>query len=270
MQYLCADAGGFFAGESVKSKGSVGRDLFFAAETMEVGGSVERNARGYGKQIAVSSGSSVGGDLHVTAPSNDALEVDEGATVTGETTVKIHEEHERRAFMYPGFYFGVFAEAIAMMLLGLLLVTLFPSLRPTAPESSREVLRDMGIGFLVLIAAPVAMLIIAFTVIGIPISITLAMIYAVLLFISKLVVAYFAGERLSFGGEGERGVIIRTGVALLVILFVIEIPFIGGGLHFLVHIFGVGVLLMHLRDLYENRRAPKAPPSGETGALVAG
>jgi hypothetical protein len=194
--------------------------------------------------------------LHITAPSQEALEVDDGATVGGETTVDIHEEHEHRAFVHPGFYFGVLAKTLAMLLIGFVLVTLFPSLRPTAPGSSKEVLRDMGIGFVALIATPVAALIIAFTIIGIPTSIVLGMVYALLLFLSALVVAYFAGARLSFGGEGGKGVVLRTGLALLAILFVVEIPFIGGGLHFLVLIFGMGVLVLHLRELYLNRRGP--------------
>ena len=261
--------GGFLAGESVRSRGTVGRDLHFAAETMELSGSVERKMHGYARQVSVSSGGSVGGDLYVSVPEQEALEVDEGASVGGETTVEIHEEHERRAFMHPGFYFGVFAKTLAALLFGVLLVTVFPSLRPTAPESSREALRDMGIGFLALIATPVAALMIAFTVIGIPISIVLGIAYALLLFLSTLVVAYFAGERLKFGGTDPTGVVLRTGVALLLIYFVMEIPFVGGGVHFLVHIFGVGCLILHVRNLYLARREPPAATPGEAGALAA-
>jgi hypothetical protein len=114
------------------------------------------------------------------------------------------------------------------------------------------------------------MLIIALTIIGIPVSIVLGMAYGALLFLSKVVVAYFVGQRLSFGGDTETGVIVRTGVSLLAILFVIEIPFLGGGLHFLVHIFGLGVLLVHLRNLYLARREPPPATPGEPGVLAAG
>ncbi len=258
--------GGYLAGETVRSKGRVGKDLLFAAEKMEISGNVERNVRGYGRQVAVSSSGSVGGDLHVTVPAEDALEVDDGASIGGETTADIEEEHEHRAFLYPGFYFGVLAKTLAMLLIGFVLVALFPSLLPTAPESSREVLRDMGIGFVVLIAAPVAMLLAALTIIGIPVAILLAMAYALLLFLSTLVVAYFAGKRLPISGESGGHVALRTGLTLLVILFVVEIPFVGGGLSFLIHIFGIGCLLVHLRNLYANRgRTPKEEP----GALPA-
>ncbi|NNE18538.1 MAG: hypothetical protein HKN10_08690 [Myxococcales bacterium] len=240
--------GGYFAGESVRSKGRVGRDLIFAAETMDVNGSVERNVRGYGSQVTVSSNASVGGDLQVTVPSQDAVEVDDGATVSGDTIVDIEEKEERRAFLYPGFYFGVLAKALAMLLMGLVLVTLFPSLLPSTPESSREVLRDMGFGFVALIATPVVMLIIALTVIGIPVSLVLGVVYALLLFLSTLVVAYFAAQRLP--APNNRRLVLNTAATLLVILFVVAIPFVGPGLNFLVHIFGVGCLVVHLRNVY--------------------
>lgn len=261
--------GGYLAGETVRSKGRVGKDLLFAAEKMEIGGSVERNVRGYGRQVAVSSSGSVGGDLHVTVPAEDALEVDDGAHIGGETTVDIEEEHEHRAFVYPGFYFGVLAKTLAMLLIGFVLVTLFPSLLPATPESSKQVLRDMGIGFVALIATPVAMLLALMTVIGIPIAIVLAMAYALLLFLSTVVVAYFAGERLPIEGAGGARTALRTGLALLVILFVVEIPFVGGGLSFLIHIFGMGCLLLHLRHLYVDRGNKEGPSTGELAALPA-
>jgi len=263
--------GGFLAGESLQSKGRVGRDLHFAAEKMELSGSVERNVRGYAEKVSVSSTAAVGGDLHVTtSASEDALEVDDGATIGGETTVDIDEEQEHRAFMHPGFYFGVLAKTLAMLLIGFVLVTLFPSLRPTAPRSSKEVLRDMGIGFVALVATPVAVLMIALTIIGIPISIVLAVVYALLLFLSTLVTAYFAGGRFPFGGEGGKDVTLRTALALLAILFIVEIPFVGGGLQFLVCIFGMGVLLLHLRDLYVNRRGPADTAMAEPDGLPVG
>lgn len=262
--------GGFFAGESVRSKGKIDRSLIFAAEKMELSGSVEREVRGYGNQVTVSSSGSVGGDLHVTVPAQDAVEIDDGATIGGETTIEIEKKHERRAFLYPGFYFKVLAKALAMLLFGLVLVTLFPSLRPTAPESSKEVLRDMGIGFVALIATPVAMLIVALTIIGIPISIVVAMVYGLLLFLSTLVVAYFAGERLPIAGESGGRVVLRTGISLLVILFIVEIPFVGGGLHFLVLIFGMGCLVLHLRNLYMRGRDSTDSPTGQPGVLATG
>jgi hypothetical protein len=256
--------GGFLAGESVRAKGRVGRGLYFGAEKMELSGSVERAVRGYGRQVTVSSSGSVGGDLHVTVPDDGAAEIDDGATVHGETVIDIHEEKERRAFLYPGFYFGVLAKTLALLIIGLVLITLFPSLRPSAPESSKEVLRDMGIGFVAIVATPVVMLLIAMTVIGIPVSIVLGMVYALLLYASTLVVAYFVAQR--FPAEDNRRLVMWTGLSLLVIFFVVEIPLVGAGLCFLISIFGMGCLVVHLRNLYMGSREP----TGEPEVLAAG
>jgi anti-sigma factor RsiW/cytoskeletal protein CcmA (bactofilin family) len=258
--------GGYIAGESVRAKGQVGRDLYFAAEKVEVSGSVERLVRGYARQVTVSSSGSVGGDVNVTVPAEDAVEIDDGATVKGETVIDVHVEKERRAFLYPGFYFGVLAKTLALLLLGLVLVTLFPSLRPPAPESGKEVLRDMGIGFVALLATPVAMVMIALTVIGIPIAVVLGMAYAVLVFVSTLVVAYVAGLRIP--AQDNRRLVLNTALSLLIILFVVAIPFVGPGLNFLVHIFGMGCLVVHLRNLYVAGRDSSGSPTGQPGVLA--
>lgn len=265
--------GAFMAGETVQSRGEVGRDLFFAADEMTLDGTVERNVRGYGTQVAVGATTSIGGDLHVTVPDDDAVEIREGARIVGDTVVNIDEEHDHRPFMTGGFYLGVIAKALAMLLIGWLLVTIFPRLRPTAPESSGEVLKDMGVGFLALVAIPAAMILFLITIIGIPVAIVLGMIYGLLIFLSTLVVADFAGQRLPFGDDTGTGAALRTCVALLIILFITAIPFVGGGLNFLITIFGMGVLLMHLRALYHSRSGsggtPMGTPGPDAGALPA-
>jgi hypothetical protein len=257
--------GAFMAGESVQSRGKVGRDLFFAADEMTLDGMIERNVRGYGTQVAVGSTTSIGGDMHVTVPDDDAVEIREGANIVGDTVVNIDEEHDHRPFMTAGFYLGLIAKALAMLLIGWLIVTIFPRLRPTEPESSGEVLRDMGVGFLALVAMPAAMILLLVTIIGIPIAIVLGMLYALLIFLSTLVVADFAGQRLPFGADTGTGAVLRICVALLVILFITAIPFVGGGLSFLITIFGMGVLLMHLRALYLSRSGSGGPPMGTAG-----
>jgi hypothetical protein len=256
--------GGYVAGESLRIQGRVGRDLYFAAEKMEIGGSVERSVHGYAGQFAVRSTGSVGGDVNVTVPAEDAAQIDEGATVSGATAIDVEVEQERRPFLYPGFYLGVLARALALLVIGLCLVTLFPSLLPRAPESGKEALRNMGIGLLVLLATPVTMLFIALTVIGIPVSIVLAMAYALLLYTSTLVVAYFAAQRLP--AANNRRLVLNTALSLLVILLVVKVPLIGPGVRFLVHLLGVGCLVMHLRDLYVASRDSEGGPMREVAA----
>jgi hypothetical protein len=50
----------------------------------------------------------------------------------------------------------------------------------------------------------------------------------------------------------------------------VKIPLVGPGLSFLVHIFGMGCLLVHLRNLYMRRRDSTDSPTGEPGVLATG
>lgn len=259
--------GGFLAGETVLAKGRVGRDLYFAAETMEVTGNVVRSVHGYAAQFRVGPGASIEENIVVTVPSEDAAKIDDAAAVKGAKIVEIAPDHEPQPFSQLGFYLGILIKTLALLLFGVVAVALFPSLRPPAPESSNEALRQAGIGFLVLLATPVAVLLVAVTLIGIPVAIVLAIAYALLLYASTLVVADLAGQRLAVLGRG--GQVLRTGFSLLVILLLMELPFVGPVLHFLVHIFGMGCLAMHWKGLYDaRRRGPTSATMGSAEALT--
>lgn len=87
-----------------------------------------------------------------------------------------------------------------------------------------------------------------------------------MLYASTLVVADLAGQRLAVLGRG--GQVLRTGFSLLVLLLLMELPFVGPVLHFLVHIFGMGCLVMHWKGLYQAaRRSPTPATMGPAEAL---
>jgi len=48
---------------------------------------------------------------------------------------------------------------------------------------------------------------------------------------------------------------------------VVAIPFVGPGLSFLVHIFGLGCLVVHLRNLYMKSHGSTDSPANQLNAL---
>jgi cytoskeletal protein CcmA (bactofilin family) len=256
--------GAYLAGRSVTASGQIGRDAHLAGETLKVSGKVERSVRAMGATFTLSSGSSVGRDLRVTVPAEDAATIESGATVNGETIVEVKDWEEESGMTRSSFILLAFGKTLALLVFGLVLVTLFPSLRPSAPQTSNELLRSLGLGLAVLVATPVAIIMIAVSLIGIPVAVVLGMAYAVLLYASTLVVAYFVAQRLP-AGDGRR-LTLWTALCLLVLFLLFEIPFLGPLAHFLVHVFGLGSLALHLWGLYQGKRGPAGAP---TGALVA-
>jgi len=241
---------GFVAGESVQIKGRVGRTLHIGAKRGGVDGTVGRSVRGYVEHLAVGSSATVGGDIDIATPNEDFIEVDPNAAIAGELKIEIKqfEEAEQNDFLRGGFYLGILLRTIALLLFGALLVSLFPSLLPTPPRSAPQLLVGIGIGFVVFVATPVAMLVAAVTVVGIPIAILLAMLYTVLLYAAKLTVAYAAASNLVGDDSGSRRRLFAvTAATLLAIIVIAELPWVGPGLHFLVLLLGLGTLAEHMR-----------------------
>jgi hypothetical protein len=162
-------------------------------------------------------------------------------------------------FLHLGFYVALLAKALALLALGIGAVWLFPRLRPSPPVSSVEALRNLAIGLGVLVSVPVATVLIAVTVIGIPIAVVLGVIYVVLFYTSTLVVAYFA----AFLTPARVHPVLRTALCLLVISLLVELPWVGDGLNVLIRVFGMGCVAVHVYQLYAARRlgAPRSSPA---------
>jgi hypothetical protein len=240
----------YLVGESLRIEGALRRGLYVAAERADVVGSVACSIRGYAGDFRLGSSGSVGGDLALTVPGEDRVHVEQGANVGGATRVEVDPEHEKRDFLHLGFYLAVLAKGLALLLLGIGAVTLFPRLRPSPPVSSVEALRNMAVGLGVLVLVPLAIVLIAVTVVGIPIAVVLAMSYAVLFYSSTLVVADLAGPLIA----ARLHPALRTALCLLALLLLVELPWVGHGLSFLIRIFGMGCLAVHVRQLYAARR----------------
>lgn len=54
------------------------------------------------------------------------------------------------------------------------------------------------------------------------------------------------------------------------IFLVVKIPLLGPGLSFVVHLFGVGCLVAHLRNLYVASHGSAHSPTGQAGVLATG
>ncbi|MFH1808279.1 MAG: zf-HC2 domain-containing protein [Pseudomonadota bacterium] len=272
------DGGAYLAGQSiiVGAGARVGRDLLLGCEHVEMAGqvdgsmhfganrvyltgSVARNMTGHSEHVVLAANSRVGGDVTVTAPAEDGLEMTAGASLGGEKKVKVEpwSEQKRHPLLTAGYYLGLLLKIVGLLLIGLLVVALVPGAVPKLPVGPGPVLRSMGVGFVTLVATPVAIAFAAITVIGLPLAVLTAVIYGFGIFLSSLVVAYFAVRALLAPAPGQTTRLLGgTAVALCGILVLTEIPFVGAGLYFLVMILGLGSLVQHGYRAYQARHDP--------------
>lgn len=279
------DGGLYAAGGHVHLDGKVARNARIAGGNVEVGpnaavqggltiggGQVEVNGQ-VGKYLQVGAARAridghVGGDVDVASGS---LDVGPGAVIDGLLTyygprpatvaagaqirggVHYVERKQWGYGVHPrlrGFGAGAWLWLIGWMVVGSVLLTLWPGFaRSVTNVALHRPWMALLLGFVVAVCAPIAVVLLLISVIGIPLALLAFCLYLTLLPIGFLASAAALGEwllpRVRRGGEISEGQRILMLLGVMVVLFVVtRIPVLGGIGVLLVVLVGVGSLMM--------------------------
>jgi len=276
------------AGSSVKIDGSaeIGQDVIFAASRISINGPVGGDVKGGGgrvilqnvvegnvelgigsielytmvdiksdmdfrvERLTVEPTTHIKGDL--TYLSKEEANIMPGATIDGEITHRIPEVRE--PIIPPAF--GIWSKVIAFLMIlmvGIVIILIAPK-RSLAMAASikRKPLLSLGWGAVILLATPIAALIIFITIIGIPVSLLGMVLYGIAIFLSQIVVGLFIGYWIlgSFSRVESRGMLIGALALGFAILTLIKlIPYLGIPLWIATVLFGMGAMALSQHTL---------------------
>ena len=226
--------------------GVVSNDAMMFGERLDISGEVGNNVRFTGSRFSLESPGRVGGNLTAFVGSEERVQVDAGASVGGQTDINITEA-DVSDFLTVPFYVGQAIRIAAALAMGLLLFWLLPVLRTVTLDTPRQLVTAGGVGFLVLVATPVAAVVAMITVIGIPVAIVGIMVWVLCLYLSKIVIALFIGNAIL---KPEDDTIPSTALTLLcglVLIFIaVNIPLMGNVINVLLVLIGLGALMVTL------------------------
>jgi len=248
------DAAGF--GNPVYMHGAVARS-FYSFGMTDITGSVGRNVVFKGAVLNVLPSANIAGDLRSTVSRAEMVHVDPAAKIGGKQSVEVPKPGPSQYVRF-GFYFGQMLHVAAAFIAGLLLLLLFPRLRTAGFSNAVSILKSGGVGFLLIFATPIAALIIAITLIGLPVAFVLFMTWFVGLYLAKIVLANFIGRTL-LSGSVDRMSSVALGllVGLVITFIAINLPYVGGMIHFVLVLIGFGALAMNVYGSF-----PAAPGTG--------
>jgi len=126
----------------------------------------------------------IGGNLTALVHNLKNVQIADGATVVGKRDIEVRRRLNRIA--RPRFYFYQAVWLAAAMLVGWLGMVLFPSLFQAGTQAVGSGWRSLGLGFAVLVGAHVAIILIAITLIGLPVSLMLLAMYLPAVCVAKL------------------------------------------------------------------------------------
>ena len=242
-------------GAAMDLSGSGGRDVTVLAGAGEIRGDVGRNLVAASGNLTLASTARVGGDLTAHVDKKEQVQIDPGAVVRGKTEIKLQERKPSR-YTQPRFYFWQGVQLGAAFLAGLLLFWLFPLVFGARMGSASSMLRAAGIGFLILVATPIAAAIVAITLVGLPIAFLGLVTWLAGLYFAKVFVAALVGQALTTSPANKPG---SFALALLLGLFLVfvtvNLPYLGGWLHFLVLLLGLGIGFIQVRGHWQRTQS---------------
>ncbi|USZ69588.1 polymer-forming cytoskeletal protein [Halorussus salilacus] len=230
----------------------VGGELEAAAGNVALEGEVGEDARLGAGTVTVASTASVGGDLVYGGD----LDLAEGASVGGEVRESDDLEVGVTGPVVPG-WLGWAYGVLVNLLLGAVVLLVFPAFSDDlAARAVDDPVRTGGVGLLLFVAVPVALVLLAITIVGIPLSLFGALLYAVALWLGTVYGSFAVGTWLvSLADAGSRWLALVVGV--VGVALVGRVPFLGGLVSFLVLLVGLGALALGIRNRYRNRRSAR-------------
>ena len=256
-----AGTGNIVVGES----GTVGGSLSASAGYAQLDGTVRGDVRVAGERFRIGPSAVVNGDVVYDVETFDRAP---GARITG--AVREDQSLFDDGGPAPGPTpptpdgTGVLFGLATNLLLGAALLVVLPRFSAdVAARATDDPLRSAGVGLLAFVAVPILLVLLAITIVGIPLSLAGAIAYALTLWVAAVYGMYAVGVwGLSLADGESKWVALVLGVAAVSLVGLI--PILGAFVQFLVLLLGFGALTRAARRRYRGRRAPRREAGAET------
>lgn len=226
-------------------EGEVNRSVTIYAGNADVSGSIGRELTMSGENLTLTNTARIGGNLSASVHQLKNVHIADGATITGKRDLQVRVRHSR--FARPKFYFYQAVWLAAAMLVGWLGLVLFPGFFQASTHEVGSGWRSFGLGIGVLAGVPVAIIVIAITLVGLPVSFMLLAAYLVAIYLAKLWVGAFLGRLLlKPAGDTKSDWLLGLLVGLLILTIVGFVPYLGGLVRFAVVCLGLGAFAWQL------------------------
>jgi cytoskeletal protein CcmA (bactofilin family) len=236
----------------VMVEGTVGRDLFTLGDWVEVGGTVGRNVDARADRVALLDTARVGGDVDALLWHENELDVAPGAAVAGEIRSGLRERMLRSRFhryLHGHFYLWLCIRLAAAFVVGIVLYAVVPRIFAVHLPTAGAFFRSLGVGFVMAVATPIALVLVAITLLGIPLALMALAFFLMALYVSNIVIAALIGTQITrprADSWSAFGVALLIGLLLLMIAA--NIPFIGFPVRIVAMLVGLGLLVERARS----------------------
>ena len=226
-------------------EGEVKRSVNIFTSNADVSGSVGRDLSMAGGRLLVTNTARIGGNLSARVRHVKDVHIADGATIAGRRDIQLNVRKSN--FARPRFYVHQAIWLAAALLAGWLGLLLFPGFFRATTQAVGSGWLSLGLGIAILAGVPVAMIVIAITLVGLPISLMLLGVYLAGIYLGKIWVGAYLGRiLLKSSGASKGDWMLGLLVGLLILTIIGFIPYLGGLVRLGVVCLGLGAFAAQL------------------------
>lgn len=247
-------------GESLSVDGKVGKDFLGFFQKANITGTVGGSFDGRGEALIIGSTAVMEGKAHFKG--------DKPAEVSPEAKLAYPLEFEKLEHNEDhhgvGYVIWLLIWSAGFALLGLVLFALMPGFAQETVRSGEQWGLSLGLGLLVSIAAPIAALIACITIVGLPVGVSMFVLWIFMMSCAKIVVGAVMGQWM-LGRTVETWPLIGRMVLGLMLLRVVGlVPYVGFVVKIVVFFWGMGAISLAVYRKLQPVIAPGIPgaPAG--------
>jgi len=233
-------------GGTIRISGRAEKEVKVFCEELTISGTVGQDLHFAGERIEVLEGSTIGGDATIDLSERENAHIAEGA-VRGNTTIRLEDERPASAVAAAngGSYLFRLLYALSLILMAALSVYVLPKKTQEATVLVRE---GFGMtflwGFLGLLVVPLAIVLLMIVIVGIPLGLFVLALYLWFLYLSQLSLPLVASTWVTKDAT-VRGwkLFWPMGLGVVILQLVMLIPYLGFLVWLVGAILGTGALL---------------------------
>ncbi|MFH1749798.1 MAG: hypothetical protein ABH837_02830 [bacterium] len=256
----------------VDKKSQIVGSVYIGAGNVTLGGVIGGNVRVGAEDVIIDS--QIDGDMRINA---DSLIIKENTDIQGKAIYKYSQTGKKATVdssaklageleqsqakisgsntrFFPSITSFVFS-LLMMWIVGLVIVLLMPiCMRKTSEIIEKKPWSTLGWGLLTLIVLPIVLTILFISFLGIPLSMIGFAMYFIMIYISKVFVGTYLGMRILKSKDKKHVPIWEMALGVLIIYVLSYIPILGPWTKFVVIVFGLGMIIIHSREVYKDMR----------------
>lgn len=259
------------AAASVRMAGRVGRYLTVYAEAVRIEGEVGGDLYIVARAVEIGADAKIGGKLIYRSP--EQAKIDATAVIAGGVTYMQMEWPSRRlgSLARVATWISLILLMSSLLVVAVIMIIAFPSFSLKAAHTVRtDPWKSLGLGFSLFLCLPAASILFVISVVGAPLAIGVLLFYPVMLLLGLITGALFIGDGVALRFARRRGGPVKPalryatlGAALLGLLLICKLPWVGCALASLILLFGLGAFwICAYRGYLQHGRTQEPSPFG--------